>query len=282
LAMEDVVALKKLAIDYLHPEMPVKTTDATVFGRNYFSRPTADYSSVDAEEQALILADLKALKQAALDYLHPEVPVKTTDSTACGRNYFSRYSAPQAETPEEAEARALALEDSALLKKLAVDYLHPEMPIKTTDATASGRNYFDRYSAPVLDAEEDYRRQVLADAALLKKLAVDYMHPERPVVGSGACARNYFDRPSSTLHHQMIHTFPPHDDDWSDDQHEHVDHFGMDEEMELFADLRERLAAPIEQNSSKMYAADSDVGSNLSRSPSSVMLFGMDESNNHD
>ena len=91
--------------------------------------------------------DAKALKQLAFDYSHPEAPV-TTSAECYGRNYFSRPSAPEQESVEEAEERAAVLADAAALKKLAVMYAHPEAPV-TTSAECYGRNYFSRPSAPV-------------------------------------------------------------------------------------------------------------------------------------
>merc|ERR1711957_486249 len=57
------------------------------------------------------------------------------------------------------------------------------------DSTCFGRNYFK--SAEVVDAD---REQVLADAAALKKLAIDYHQPEVGVesVDSTCFGRNYF------------------------------------------------------------------------------------------
>merc|ERR1712154_349137 len=86
-------------------------------------------------------------------------------------------------------------------KQLAVDYAHPEIGVVTTDPTATARCYFDRPSAPEQESIEEmkYREQVLADAAALKQLAVDYAHPEIGVVTTDptATARCYFDRPSA-------------------------------------------------------------------------------------
>ncbi|CAJ1964514.1 unnamed protein product [Cylindrotheca closterium] len=199
--LEDVAALKKLAMDYLQPERPV-VVDALASSRNYFDRasaePTLDYE--EAEEQARILADAAALKQLAVDYMHPELPVKTTDAFARGRNYFTRPSAPEQEQEEDMEERDLILQEMALLKQLAVDYLHPELPVVTSDPTACGRNYFTRASAEEYEEEEmmDDREDILNDMAQLKRLAMDYLQPERPVQmdSLGAC-RNYFDRPSA-------------------------------------------------------------------------------------
>jgi len=201
--LEEAAALKKLAADYMHPEVGVITTDATVFGRNYFSRPSAPEveDMEEAEERALVLAEAAALKKSAVDYMHPEVGITTTDDACFGRNYFGRASAAEMEDDEFADERAEVLEEAAALKKLAMDYMHPEVGVISTDGAAFGRNYFSRPSAPeVEDVEEaEERALVLAEAAALKKSAVDYMHPEVGVTTTdGACfGRNYFGRASA-------------------------------------------------------------------------------------
>lgn len=289
--LADVKALKQSASHFLHPERSVVTCDGTVCGRNYFSRFAACEYDVQAERN-LILEDMKALRQSALYFLHPEIPLMT--SIGCARNYFSRPSAHEYEDLHEITERELCLAEARALKKIAVDFLHPEFPVITTDGNACGRNYFNRFAAvESMDAEEynDYVN-VLSDTAALKTLAVDFLHPELPVRNSVPCTRNYFDRPSSKVHDTMIHSFPAHDDDDDNsDQHynEHIDHFGlMDEEMEMYHDLRAELEAfPVMDSSTNRSAtakygstinkADSEVGSNLSRSPSSVFLFGLDD-----
>merc|ERR1712007_312317 len=94
------------------------------------------------------LADAVALKKLAVDYMHPELGVVTSDPTATARCYFDRASAPEQESIEEAEERAMALTDAVALKKLAVDYMHPELGVVTSDPAATARCYFDRASAP--------------------------------------------------------------------------------------------------------------------------------------
>jgi len=201
--LADALALKKSAVDYMHPEVGVSTEDATLFGRNYFNRVSAPETEDDeyADERADILADALALKQAAIDYMHPEIGVKTTDATLFGRNFFSRYSAPDVESVEEANERASVLADALALKKSAIGYLHPEIGVSTEDATLFGRNYFNRASAPEVESmeEADERAQILADALALKKSAIGYLHPEVGVTSAdGACfGRNYFNRPSA-------------------------------------------------------------------------------------
>jgi hypothetical protein len=207
--LADAAALANLAHVCAHPEEPAVTTDPTACARCYFGRPSAParLSVEEAEEQAAIMADLDALRSAARDYLHPELPVVTTDPTACGRNYFDRASAPEQESVEEAEYRAAALADAAALKQHAVWHAHPELPIVTTDATACGRNYFARYSAPEQESveEAEYRAAVLADAAALKQHAVWHAHIEVPVASSPeATARCYFDRASAPHDYEQI------------------------------------------------------------------------------
>ena len=201
--LADATSLGRLAHTYAHPEEPVATTDPAACARCYYDRPSAParLSVEDAEEQAAIMSDLDALRRVARDYLHPELPVTTSDPTACGRNYFDRASAPEQESLEEAEYRAAALADAAALKLHAVWHAHPELPVVSSDPTSCARNYFDRASAPEQESleEAEYRAAVLADAAALKLHAVWHAHPELPVVSSDptSCARNYFDRASA-------------------------------------------------------------------------------------
>merc|ERR1711981_7293 len=149
--LADASALKKLAVNHAHPEFGVKTTESASFGRNYFSRPSAaeQDDKEEAEERVQVLADAVALKELAVAYYHPEVAVTSTSSTAFGRNYFSRSSAVEEEDKEEAEERVQVLADAVALKKLAVDYAHPEFGVTTIDSTAFGRNYFSRPSVVV-------------------------------------------------------------------------------------------------------------------------------------
>eukprot|EP01083_Nonionella_stella_P145597 456550_1 len=100
------------------------------------------------------MADAAALKQAAVDYLHPELGVVTSDPTASARCYFDRASAPEQESVEEAGYRSMVMADAAALKQAAVDYLQPELGVVTSDPTASARCYFDRASAPEQESVE--------------------------------------------------------------------------------------------------------------------------------
>jgi len=81
------------------------------------------------------------------------------------------------------------------LKKEAVSYAHPEAPI-TVDSTAYGRNYFT--ASYDIDVDEE-RANILAEAAMFKKLASDYLHPEAKVQKADAAlfGRNYFHRASA-------------------------------------------------------------------------------------
>jgi len=192
--LEEMRMLRQAAFDYLHPEVPVVTKDPTVFGRNYFFRPSAPEQ--EPEEAQAILDDVEKLRQLAKDFRHPELPVRVSP-TAFGRNYFTRPSALPQESLEEQTERMLIEKDMRAMKQLAVNFLHPEIPLTTTDPTVFGRNYFNRSSAPINEDEEE-RQLVLADAKALRKLATDFLHPELPLVTDpNVFGRNYFNRPSA-------------------------------------------------------------------------------------
>merc|ERR1712183_490666 len=128
-------------------------------GRNYFTRPSAaeQESKEEADERAHILADAQLLKKHADVYYHPEAPIDDSGaSTSMGRNYFTRPSAEDQESKEEADERARILADAQLLKKNADVYYHPEAPIDNTGvSTSMGRNYFTRPSAEEQETKEE-------------------------------------------------------------------------------------------------------------------------------
>jgi hypothetical protein len=216
----------------MHPELPL-TTDSKAFGRNYYSRASAvEVSPEEAEERERILGDASQLKKLAVNYLHPEKEV-AVDSTACARDYFSRPSAPEADTLEEASERAHVLAEASSLMKLAVDYQHPELSLKATDPTVFGRNYFTRPSA----------------------------------VGAAEHIHSYAagDQPAE----------PQHVEEEEHSHHDDYGHFDMDEE--LFYDMRQTLVVPgasyYYEPKFQSTKISMDEEGDLSRSPSSVMLF---------
>merc|ERR1712157_340277 len=151
--------LKELATNYQHPESKVDSSDATLFGRNYFNR--FDGSEVvdeeDAEERAQILADAAALKKEAVCYNCPEASVDV-DPTAFGKNFFIADS--ESEVDEEERSRILS--EATMLKEIAANYQHPEVKVKTSDTTLFGRNYFNRSDATELNEEVEERVQILS------------------------------------------------------------------------------------------------------------------------
>merc|ERR1712157_448565 len=125
------------------------------------------------------------------------------------------------------------------------------------------------------EIEEEERTSILSDSKELKKLAVDYLHPEKPVESSSVnCARNYFDRASASGHADHIHTegyannpnfsgdYVQHGYDFHDDyaHHDHHHHHDCD-------------VSHQSQHSPIIKEEDDGKEGNLSRSPSSVMLF---------
>jgi hypothetical protein len=161
-------------------------------------------------ERRQILSDARALRHLAIAFLHPELPVVTSDAAARARCYFNRASAFEQESVEESEVRTQILADAAALKMHAIMYAHPELPVVTSDATATARCYFDRASAFEQESveESEERAQILADSAALKERAIMYAHPELPVITSDATstARCYFDRASATYDEEIVST----------------------------------------------------------------------------
>merc|ERR1712134_35766 len=131
-------------------------------------------------------------------YRNPEKEV-TVYATACGRNFFTRPSAPIGDETDP-KVREEILADAAELLKVAEWHMYPEKPV-TVYATACGRNFFSRPSAPQFEADdelEEERLRILADAKQLKEVAGWYAHPDQPVKSDGfATARNFFTRPSA-------------------------------------------------------------------------------------
>jgi len=180
--------------------------------------------------------------------------------------------------------------------------LHPEVPVSSSIGVT--RNYFTRPSAAIEETDEEKVR-ILADTLELKKLAVDYLHPEKPVtISSINCARNYFDRPSAPGHDDYIHS-KGHANNYQDNMehgylvdhdyhhydydqdvslshnsfHSQSDHFEMDEDVfhgfrESINAFRDSVCGIHEQpiTLTKEEQSDDKAG-NLSRSPSSIMLF---------
>merc|ERR1712238_436155 len=262
--LAEAVELKKVADWYLHPEKNV-VVDATVFGRNFFTRPSAPEDNCMDDKRESILVEATELKKMADWYHNPNQPV-VSNGFATGRNYFTRPAAPEYdEDTEEEHERILA--DAKELKEVAEWYHDPSNPLKTNIAVT--RNYFTRPSSLVQDTEYDEQRtKILADALELKHLAIDYLHPEKPVASSSInCVRNFFDQPSAKGNHaDYIHTeghanhpvdhmeehYVMHDDDYLYDHHHHDDishgsfqshgdHFDMDEDV--FHGFRESINA---------------------------------------
>eukprot|EP00592_Proboscia_alata_P028659 CAMPEP_0194444816 /NCGR_PEP_ID=MMETSP0176-20130528/127496_1 /TAXON_ID=216777 /ORGANISM="Proboscia alata, Strain PI-D3" /LENGTH=234 /DNA_ID=CAMNT_0039271271 /DNA_START=2005 /DNA_END=2710 /DNA_ORIENTATION=- len=179
----------------MHPENKVTIVDPCVCGRNYFERPSSvELETVEeSEEHAHVLADATALKKLATDYMYPEYEF--------GRNYFEIPSAVDIESGGEAEERIKFWLYAAARKNFATAYIHPEIEVTTCDQCAFGRSYFERPSVLEVEStkEAEERAQILADAAALKKLTADYIHPEIKVknVYPITFVRNFFGKHSA-------------------------------------------------------------------------------------
>jgi len=296
--LADAKQLKEVAGWYANPHEPVKS-DGFATARNYFTRPSAPEYEEDTDERDQVLAEAQELKKVAGWYANPHEPVKS-DGFATARNYFTRASASEYE--EDAEERDQVLAEAKELREVAGWYANPEQPVKS-DGFASARNYFTRLSAEQsTDENEEERANIIADGKELKKLAVDYLHPEKPVAPSSVnCARNYFDRASAGGHADHIHTegytnqselhsdyvqhgyaydYDHHDDHHHDDVsqqsfHSHGDHFDMDEDFHGFRESMTAFHDAVVGHDHIPMIKEEDDGKegNLSRSPSTVMLF---------
>ena len=173
--LDDAMKLRQTARQYLYPEEGVVTSYAPSYGRSYFSRYSAiEQKSVEkSEERAAILDDVMKLRQAARQYLQPVESVVSSDATSYGRCYFGRYSAIEQESVEESEEHQNVLNDALALKRLAMDYMHPEVRIVTSDLAACARGYFDSISEVRQDSyeEAEEHHKILVDALNLKILA---------------------------------------------------------------------------------------------------------------
>ena len=61
--------------------------------------------------------------------------------------------------------------EAAALKKLAVDYMHPEVGVTNVDGACFGRNYFNRVSAPQAETVESRPEESSFDTSSLQALA---------------------------------------------------------------------------------------------------------------
>jgi len=296
--LEEVSKLKKVAGWYLHPENKIEV-DPAIFGRNYFGPSVHDDDDELVEERERVLEEVSKLKKVAGWHLYPESKIDV-DPTTFARNYYSLLAPVEDDLEEEGE-RVLA--EAVELKKVAGWYLHPEKPVASSSINCAS-NYFKRAQVTEKDDDDlEERERVLEEVAELKKIAIDYFHPEKPVVPSSVnCSRNYFNRAfAKGDHSECIQTqgyanhpddieqhYVMHDDDYhQDDYHHHDDishssfnshgdHFDMDEDV--FHGFRDSINAfrdsVIHDQQTPIIEEEVDgKEGNLSRSPSSIMLF---------
>jgi hypothetical protein len=293
--LSEMASLKEVADWHLHPEKKIQV-DPTSFGRNYFS------SSADPgdDERERVLMDAFEMKKVADWHLHPDKKIEV-DPASFGRNYFSLPSAPEDEDDFDDE-RECVLSEMVSLKEVADWHLHPEKPVTPSSVNCT-RNYFDRPSANDDDLDEECEL-VISEMAELKQVANWYLRPEKPVAPSRVnCARNYFDRPSAkgnyadyvhtqgyanhtvhmedhyVMHHDDYHHYDYHHDDISHGSFQsHGDHFDMDEDVfhgfrESINAFRDSVTAIHDQHIPIIKEEGDGKEGNLSRSPSSIMLF---------
>jgi len=257
--LADAAALKKLAVDYHRPEVGVESVDSTCFGRNYFK--SAEVVDADHEQ---VLADVCVLKKLAADYHHPEVGVESVDSACFGRNYFNSLNVDASIDDNE---RAIVLSKASALKKLAGDYHHPEVGVESADPTCFGRNYFKS-------------TEIIGNHA-----QVDYHHPEAGIlfIDSSSYGKKSSNILSVATNNHICYTATSVKNNKEvygsvKNNKEVYGHFDFDEDMEvdLYCGLKDAFGEMNFKNNSSRSDPSTPLSKNegnLSRSPSSVMLF---------
>ena len=164
------------------------------------------------------------------------------------------------------------------MKQLAVDYMHPEIPVTTNGNTA--RCFFDRGSNEVEwlleikgvvdnETEDQARVEILDDAAKLKGLAKAFSHPEVKVDSRANVTRCFFNQGADV--EKSDSRARAH----SDDQFDLDLDFGegytttVTEDVRLNEVAKPHLASDEEQ--------DEEEEGKMSRSPSSILLLEMGE-----
>jgi len=281
--LSDATLIKKLAIDFVHPENQVKSADAFSFGRNYFTNcsTVSTESKGEVVERAQVIDETTLLKEHATNFLCPELDLSNTDPSIYGRNYFGRVTATDVLSKEDAGELDGIINDANVMKD-SVGYLCPEVSVENVHPFASGRNYFGNLSSFPTETEEESneRLQILAESVMLKQAAVDYLHPEIILTTTDPTlyGRNFFDnypleetRKGSQLSQSNV-----------SNADENNDYFVFDD----FHDLREELKSlntpkyPTNVHKSfstnRLYDLGVEKERPVSRSPSCVMLFGLD------
>ena len=80
-----------------------------------------------ADVRAEVLAEAIALKELAVNYMHPEIGVTRVDGAAFGRNYFNRASAPETENVEVKPKESSSV-DASTLQPLAAAVKGANLP----------------------------------------------------------------------------------------------------------------------------------------------------------
>ena len=196
-------------------------------------------------------------------------------SSGGGRCYFDRASAPEQLDKDEADAMAEALADAEALKERAQWHGSKRHLPVTTNGNA-GRSYFDRASAPEqLEKDEaDAIADALADAEALKERAQWHCHPSSPLVVDSMCkARNYFDgKDTSEVSSRRVRGESKMDQ--FDFEVEGIDiDTANDQALMKSALVKSALGAVRHQEDDSAATGTPEKEGNLSRSPSSVMLF---------
>jgi len=265
-ALADIEEMKEVVSWYFHPSKAVKSSIAS---RCYFDRASAapQETKEEADERAEAIAAAKEMGKIASWWSNPSQPVEV-HSTSFARCVFSN----DRETKEEADERAEAIAAAKEMGKIASWWSNPSQPVEV-HSTSFARCVFSNDRETKEEADE--RAEAIAAAKEMGKIASWWSNPSQPVsVDATACSRNYFTRPSALSTSEPIRTVRTRGESV-------MDMFDMDMSMDG-DDLTSFVSSLVIDTADKRGTEEEmdhvvEKEGNLSRSPSSVALFGLGE-----
>eukprot|EP00519_Triparma_laevis_P006853 CAMPEP_0182518754 /NCGR_PEP_ID=MMETSP1321-20130603/44736_1 /TAXON_ID=91990 /ORGANISM="Bolidomonas sp., Strain RCC1657" /LENGTH=518 /DNA_ID=CAMNT_0024726695 /DNA_START=98 /DNA_END=1658 /DNA_ORIENTATION=- len=246
---------------------PVQPVDvhSTSFARCVFSNDRE--TKEEADERAEAIAAAKEMGKIASWWSNPSQPVEV-HSTSFARCVFSN----DRETKEEADERAEAIAAAKEMGKIASWWSNPSQPVEV-HSTSFARCVFSNDRETKEEADE--RAEAIAAAKEMGTIASWWSNPSQPVsVDATACGRNYFTRPSALSTSEPIRTVRTRGESV-------MDMFDMDMSMDG-DDLTSFVSSLVIDTADKRGTEEEmdhvvEKEGNLSRSPSSVALFGLGE-----
>ncbi|GMI04365.1 hypothetical protein TrLO_g9665 [Triparma laevis f. longispina] len=261
--------MKKIASWYLHPSQPLETSPMAS-ARCYFDRASAveQETKENADDRAEALEAAKEMSKVVSWFTNPSQPVEVSPMASA----HCTFSDKDMNSKEEADERAEILEDCKQLSKVASWFSNPSQPIEVSPF-ASAKCAFS--NARETKEKADARAEAIEAVKEISKITSWFTNPSQPVeVSATASARNFFTRSTAKQTSEPIRTIRTRGESA-------MDMFDMDME-DSNSSFVSGLSIDTDQGQEKNLAVEEDHGvegsdkeGNLSRSPSSVALFGL-------